>query len=63
MELDVLHCPMDREAPVGRLFEDRRGQVFFEYDAGWREGALQLSPLFLPNDTLGAASTPTPDAS
>ncbi len=45
---------------VGRLFQDRRGTVFFEYDAAWTSGNKELSPLYLPNETRGAVSTPTP---
>lgn len=46
---------------IGRLYQNDRGTVFFEYDAAWRAGGLELSPVYLPNRTAGAVSTPTPD--
>ncbi len=45
---------------VGRLYQDGRGRVLFEYDADWRSGARELSPLYLPLSTTGAVSSPTP---
>ncbi len=45
---------------IGRLYQNERGSVFFEYDAAWRTGFLELSPIYLPNSTSGAVSTPTP---
>jgi serine/threonine-protein kinase HipA len=47
--------------PVGRLYQDPRGRVFFEYASSWRSGARELSPLYLPNRTEGAVVSPTPD--
>ena len=57
MELEVWWEGRER---VGRLYQDRRGTVFFEYDGGWKGGRRELSPLYLPNATEGAVSTPTP---
>ncbi|MEO0017935.1 MAG: hypothetical protein RLZZ522_1218 [Verrucomicrobiota bacterium] len=45
---------------IGRLYQDDRGTVFFEYDPAWRAGPRELSPLYLANVTQGAVSTPTP---
>lgn len=45
---------------IGRLYQDPRGVVFFEYDAAWRAGNRELSPIYLPNSTHGAVSTQTP---
>ncbi len=59
MELEV-HWAGEREQPIGRLYQDARGAVFFEYDEAWRSGRRELSPLYLPNETAGAVATPTP---
>ena len=59
MELEVQWCGT-RPARVGTLYQDRSGTVFFEYDAAWRDGPCELSPVYLPNSTRGAVSTPTP---
>ncbi|HVJ46085.1 MAG TPA: type II toxin-antitoxin system HipA family toxin [Luteolibacter sp.] len=59
MDLEV-HWAGSDERRIGRLYQDPRGTVFFEYDADWRAGELELSPLYLPNETIGAVSTPTP---
>lgn len=59
MELEV-HWTGEREQRVGRLYQDPRGAVFFEYDTAWRSGRRELSPLYLPNETAGAVATPTP---
>jgi serine/threonine-protein kinase HipA len=59
MELEV-HWTGEREQRVGRLYQDARGAVFFEYDEAWRSGRRELSPLYLPNETAGAVATPTP---
>lgn len=56
MELEVAY----HDEAVGRLYQDGRGQVMFEYAAAWRNGARELSPLYLPNSTVGAVRTPTP---
>ena len=45
---------------IGRLLQSGRGQLFFAYDPAWRAGALELSPIYLPNSTTGAVATPTP---
>ncbi len=59
MELEV-HWTGQDERQIGRLYQDLRGGVFFEYDAAWRIGNCELSPLYLPNETPGAVATPTP---
>lgn len=59
MELEV-HWTGSGEQRVGRLYQDHRGVVFFEYDALWKAGRRELSPLYLPNETTGAVTTPTP---
>ena len=59
MELEVVWTG-EVEQRIGRLYQDERGVVFFEYDAGWRAGRRELSPLYLPNETIGAVTTPTP---
>lgn len=59
MELEV-HWSGPAEARIGRLYQDVRGVVFFEYDKRWRAGKRELSPIYLPNSTSGAVSTPTP---
>ena len=59
MELEVRWAGADA-ARVGRLYQDGGGRVFFEYDDSWRSGTRELSPIYLPNSTRGAVSTPTP---
>lgn len=59
MELEV-HWLGKEEPRIGRLYQDGRGVVFFEYNAQWRSGARELSPLYLPNETAGAVTSPTP---
>lgn len=59
MELEV-HWAGEIPMSVGRLYQDSRGSVFFQYDESWRAGRRELSPLYLPNGTAGAVITPTP---
>lgn len=59
MELEV-HWSGRDAARIGTLYQNERGRVFFEYDAAWRSNSRELSPIYLPNSTLGAVSTPTP---
>ncbi|MES2996410.1 MAG: type II toxin-antitoxin system HipA family toxin [Verrucomicrobiota bacterium] len=59
MELEVLWAG-ENPAPVGRLYQNERGVTYFEYDPRWRRGSRELSPLYLPNETSGAVTTPTP---
>lgn len=59
MELEVVWTG-GVEQRIGRIYQDDRGVVFFEYDAGWRTGRRELSPLYLPNETSNAVTTPTP---
>lgn len=62
MELTVHYAPDGPQhlQAVGRLYETAQGRVFFEYDPAWSAGPRELSPLFLPNSTTGAAVSPTP---
>ncbi len=59
MELEV-HWVGEERQRIGRLYQDNRGAVFFEYDALWRSGRRELSPVYLPNETAGAVMSPTP---
>ncbi len=59
MELEVHWAGRDAQR-IGRLYQNDRGAVFFEYDAAWRAGSRELSPIYLPNSTQGAVGTPTP---
>ncbi|MGB6221184.1 type II toxin-antitoxin system HipA family toxin [Haloferula sp.] len=45
---------------VGKLADDPRGRVFFEYDAAWRARGLDLSPVHLPITTTGSLTTGSP---
>ncbi|WP_411826392.1 type II toxin-antitoxin system HipA family toxin [Luteolibacter sp. AS25] len=45
---------------VGTLANDARGRVFFEYDADWRVGGMELSPIYLPLQTAGTVTTGDP---
>lgn len=64
MDLVVEYLPFagGSPEPVGRLYQNPRGTVFFEYETAWRATRRQLSPWYLPNVTSGAVSTPTPQA-
>lgn len=57
MELEV-HWTGRDEQRIGRLYQNDRCTVFFEYDPAWRAGSRELSPIYLPNSTPGAVSTP-----
>lgn len=59
MELEVRWAGARPES-IGRLYEDTRGTVFFEYDTAWPGRECELSPVYLPNRTRGAVSTSTP---
>jgi serine/threonine-protein kinase HipA len=58
VELEVHWAGRNLER-IGRLFQDPRGTIFFEYDGAWRAGNRELSPLYLPNETSGAVATNT----
>lgn len=60
MELVVHYAPHGSTAAhaVGRLYEDSRGTVYFEYDDAWRAGGIELSPLHLPLSRTGALAGP-----
>ena len=38
MELTVEYAGASGPLAVGRLYQDPRGTVYFEYDAAWRTG-------------------------
>lgn len=59
MELEVLWAGRNPRR-VGRLYQNERGRIHFEYDPAWRAGGPELSPFHLPNSTTGAVATPTP---
>ncbi len=59
MELEV-HWAGRSPMQVGRLHQDLRGGIHFEYTSEWRAGRRELSPLYLPNSTSGAVSVSTP---
>ncbi|MGL4399910.1 MAG: type II toxin-antitoxin system HipA family toxin [Luteolibacter sp.] len=59
MELEVVWTGKV-EQRIGRLYQNERGLVFFEYSEQWRAGRRELSPLYLPNTMIGAVTTPTP---
>ena len=64
MELRVDFVPGRgvESAPVGRLYEDRGGVVWFEYDAAWRARGIELSPVFLRlRDAQGVLTSPSRD--
>jgi len=60
MKIDVLFLGGDDQQLVGHLAEAADGRIFFEYAASWRESGIELSPVYLPNNTRGSVSTPTP---
>lgn len=45
---------------VGVLAADARGRVFFEFDAEWRAGGRDLSPVRLPLESSGSLTTGDP---
>ena len=57
MELEV-HWTGEGEQPVGRLYQDARGTIFFEYAESWRSGGWELSPLYLPSRSKKNFSSP-----
>jgi serine/threonine-protein kinase HipA len=61
MELSVEYAAegLGAARPVGRLYENRDGTVFFEYDESWRSTGIELSPIYLPLSTTGAVVSPT----
>jgi len=58
MDLKVEYAGARGPLVVGRLHQDSHGTVYFEYDPAWRGGARELSPLYLPNATVGAVAPP-----
>ena len=60
MRVDFVPGGEKEAAPVGRLYEDRAGVVWFEYDAAWRAGGIELSPIYLRlRDAQGVLTTPS----
>ncbi|MBT8036795.1 MAG: type II toxin-antitoxin system HipA family toxin [Verrucomicrobiae bacterium] len=60
MKIEVLYLGGRENTVIGHLVEAVDGRVFFEYDAEWVARGIQLSPIYLPNETLGSVATPTP---
>lgn len=60
MELTVHYAPegLASARAVGRLHEDPRGLIHFEYGGAWRSGGIELSPLHLPLSLTGAVAGP-----
>lgn len=59
MELEIQWAGRE-PARVGRLFQNRTGAIYFEYDADWHTGKRELSPLYLPLSLSGAVRSSTP---
>jgi serine/threonine-protein kinase HipA len=61
MELTVHYAPdgLATARAVGRLYENSRGTIYFEYDEAWRASGIELSPLHLPRALTGAVVTPS----
>lgn len=58
--LDVHYQDDGPSIRVGGLAADRRGRVYFQYDAAWLTRGVELSPYQLPL-ALGSAVTAAPD--
>lgn len=63
MRLDVRFLGLPERPLVGSLADDARGRVYFQYDGGWLDRGLELSPLHLPLQRGGPVTTPTPEFS
>ncbi|MBT8044138.1 MAG: HipA N-terminal domain-containing protein, partial [Verrucomicrobiae bacterium] len=61
MKIEVLYLGGDEQQVIGHLAEADDGRVFFEYDPGWTARGIELSPVYLPNETHGSVTTPTPE--
>ena len=59
MDLEV-HWAGNHPQRIGRLYQDLRGAIYFEYDESWQAGNRELSPIYLPNTTSGAVRSSTP---
>lgn len=59
MDLEV-HWAGNYPQRIGRLYQDLRGAIYFEYDESWQAGNRELSPIYLPNTTSGAVRSSTP---
>jgi serine/threonine-protein kinase HipA len=59
MDLEV-HWAGQNPQRIGRLYQDLRGAIYFEYDELWQAGNRELSPIYLPNSTSGAVRSSTP---
>jgi serine/threonine-protein kinase HipA len=59
MDLEV-HWAGNHPQRIGRLYQDLRGAIYFEYDESWQAGNRELSPIYLPNSTSGAVRSSTP---
>ncbi len=61
MKIEVLYLGGDEECVIGHLAEADDGRVFFEYNPEWQARGIELSPVYLPCDTHGSVTTPTPE--
>lgn len=59
MELEVQWAGAN-PGRIGRLYQDQRGTVFFEYAPAWRARNIELSPLYL-HSYSGLTHTPLRD--
>ncbi|MCH7225084.1 type II toxin-antitoxin system HipA family toxin [Haloferula sp. A504] len=60
MKLTVRHLGIPEGPVIGRLFEAPDHRVFFEFDSEWAARGIELSPIYLPANTPGSVTTPTP---
>jgi serine/threonine-protein kinase HipA len=60
MKAEVLYLGGNEHCVIGHLAEAADGRLFFEYDPTWTARGIELSPVYLPNDTHGSVTTPTP---
>ncbi|MCP5538448.1 MAG: type II toxin-antitoxin system HipA family toxin [Akkermansiaceae bacterium] len=61
MKIEILYLGGNEHSVIGHLAEADDGRVFFEYDPEWTARGIELSPVYLPNDTHGSVTTPTPE--
>lgn len=63
MKIEVFYLGGEEHTPIGSLAEAADGRIFFEYKPEWKARGIELSPIYLPNDTPGSVTTPTPEFS
>lgn len=61
MKIEILYLGGNEQCVIGHLAEAEDGRVFFEYDPSWVARGIELSPVYLPNETRGSVTTPTPE--